>query len=57
MASPPGALRLLLLLLGPVLIRTCDTEFARSQGSCVPPDCVCDFRNDCGEGSDDEYCE
>lgn len=60
MASPPASLRLLLafaLLFAPVLIRACDHEFTCSQGSCVPPDSVCDFRNDCGDGSDEEHCE
>lgn len=58
MASSPGSLRLLLAFaLLFALIRACDREFTCSQGSCAPPDHVCDFRNDCGDGSDEEHCE
>ncbi|XP_070842581.1 MAM and LDL-receptor class A domain-containing protein 1 [Chaetodon trifascialis] len=31
-------------------------EFTCSQGLCVPEDCVCDFTDDCGDGSDEENC-
>ncbi|CAF94587.1 unnamed protein product [Tetraodon nigroviridis] len=59
MASSPGLLRLLMafqLLFAPALIRACGQEFTCSQGWCVPPDHVCDFRNDCEDGHDEEYC-
>lgn len=45
------------LLFAPGLIRACDRAFTCAQGSCVPLDSVCDFRNDCGDGSDEESCE
>uniref|UniRef100_A0A8C3AYV8 MAM and LDL receptor class A domain containing 1 n=1 Tax=Cyclopterus lumpus TaxID=8103 RepID=A0A8C3AYV8_CYCLU len=31
-------------------------EFSCSRGSCVPEDCVCDFTDNCGDGSDEEDC-
>ncbi|XP_067342984.1 MAM and LDL-receptor class A domain-containing protein 1 isoform X2 [Channa argus] len=31
-------------------------EFNCSQGSCVSEDCVCDFTDNCGDGSDEENC-
>lgn len=56
-AAPPQLPLALALLLAPALIGACDPEFACSRGSCVPADSVCDFRDDCGDGSDEERCE
>uniref|UniRef100_A0A8C4F4A5 MAM domain-containing protein n=1 Tax=Dicentrarchus labrax TaxID=13489 RepID=A0A8C4F4A5_DICLA len=36
---------------------SCSTqEFSCSQELCVPKDCVCDFTDNCGDGSDEEDC-
>ncbi len=46
------------LVFTPVSAVACLTqEFSCSQGLCVPEDCVCDFTNNCGDGSDEEDCE
>ncbi|XP_044196224.1 MAM and LDL-receptor class A domain-containing protein 1 isoform X2 [Thunnus albacares] len=45
------------LLFNPVYVGACLTEeFSCAQGSCVPEDCVCDFTNNCEDGSDKEDC-
>ncbi|XP_040921930.1 MAM and LDL-receptor class A domain-containing protein 1 [Toxotes jaculatrix] len=31
-------------------------EFTCTHGLCVPEDCVCDFTDNCGDGSDEENC-
>lgn len=42
----------------PVFITACsDQEFTCSQGLCVVQDRVCDFTDNCGDGSDEENCE
>ena len=46
------------LVFNPVYVGACLTEeFSCAQGSCVPEDCVCDFTNNCEDGSDEEDCE
>lgn len=56
-----GLLWLLLafsLLLTPAPVGACLThQFTCSQGLCVPEDCVCDFTDNCGDGSDERNCE
>uniref|UniRef100_A0A665X318 MAM and LDL receptor class A domain containing 1 n=1 Tax=Echeneis naucrates TaxID=173247 RepID=A0A665X318_ECHNA len=38
-------------------VHGCSTEeFTCAQGLCVPEDCVCDFTDNCGDGSDEEMC-
>lgn len=32
-------------------------EFTCAQGVCVPQERVCDFTDNCGDGSDEEDCE
>lgn len=32
-------------------------EFTCTQGLCVPEDAVCDFTDNCGDGSDEKNCE
>ncbi|XP_041817770.1 MAM and LDL-receptor class A domain-containing protein 1 [Chelmon rostratus] len=45
------------LVFTPVSVGGClPEEFTCSQGLCVPEDCVCDFTDDCGDGSDEENC-
>ncbi|KAM6977638.1 MAM and LDL-receptor class A domain-containing protein 1 [Aplochiton taeniatus] len=40
-----------------VCVNVCSTEaFTCAQGSCVAEDCVCDFTDDCGDGSDEKNC-
>ncbi|XP_044033161.1 MAM and LDL-receptor class A domain-containing protein 1 isoform X1 [Siniperca chuatsi] len=55
-----GSMWLLLafsLVFTPVSDGACLTqEFTCSRGLCVPKDCVCDFTDDCGDGSDEEDC-
>lgn len=59
----PGAVWLLLasslVFSPPVSAGACSAqEFNCSQGLlCVPEDCVCDFTDDCGDGSDEGNCE
>lgn len=39
-------------------VQGCSTqEFTCAQGSCVPEYSVCDFTDNCGDGSDEENCE
>lgn len=39
-------------------VQDCSTqEFTCAQGSCVPEHSVCDFTDNCGDGSDEENCE
>lgn len=52
------------LLLASSLVFTTDSvgacltqEFTCSQGICVPEDRVCDFNDNCGDGSDEKDCE
>lgn len=46
------------LLFTPTSAGACLTqESTCSQGLCVPEDCVCDFTDDCGDGSDEQNCE
>lgn len=47
------------LVFAPVCVRGCliTQQFTCTQGLCVPEDCVCDFTDDCGDGSDEENCE
>lgn len=46
------------LLFTPASAGACLTQdFTCSQGLCVPEDCVCDFTDDCGDGSDEQNCE
>lgn len=56
-----GSVRLLVafyLVLSPECVGGCLTErFTCTQGLCVPEDCVCDFTDNCGDGSDEENCE
>ncbi|KAM7390330.1 hypothetical protein PAMA_008482 [Pampus argenteus] len=45
------------LVFNPVSVGTCSSEeFSCTQGSCVPEDRVCDFTNDCVDGSDEKDC-
>uniref|UniRef100_A0A3Q3W1Y0 MAM domain-containing protein n=1 Tax=Mola mola TaxID=94237 RepID=A0A3Q3W1Y0_MOLML len=45
------------LLLSPVSAGNCSSqEFTCSQGKCLPEDSVCDFTDDCGDGSDEQHC-
>ncbi|XP_039982288.1 MAM and LDL-receptor class A domain-containing protein 1 [Xiphias gladius] len=45
------------LVFTPECVRGCLTqEFTCTQGLCVPEDCVCDFTDNCGDGSDEENC-
>uniref|UniRef100_A0A8C9YZL1 MAM and LDL receptor class A domain containing 1 n=1 Tax=Sander lucioperca TaxID=283035 RepID=A0A8C9YZL1_SANLU len=57
MTLPLGSMWLLLafsLVFTPVSVGACSTqEFSCSQGLCVPEDCVCDFTDNCGDGSDE----
>nr|CBN82054.1 MAM and LDL-receptor class A domain-containing protein [Dicentrarchus labrax] len=46
------------LVFPPVSVGACSTqEFSCSQELCVPKDCVCDFTDNCGDGSDEEDCD
>ncbi|XP_068566038.1 MAM and LDL-receptor class A domain-containing protein 1 isoform X1 [Cebidichthys violaceus] len=55
MTSP--ALVRLLLASSLVSVGAClSQEFSCSRGLCVPEDRVCDFTDDCGDGSDEEDC-
>ncbi|XP_061569314.1 MAM and LDL-receptor class A domain-containing protein 1 isoform X2 [Cololabis saira] len=43
--------------LNPVFVAACsDRQFTCNQGPCVAQDRVCDFTDDCGDGSDEENC-
>ncbi|XP_071341063.1 MAM and LDL-receptor class A domain-containing protein 1 isoform X4 [Trachinotus anak] len=45
------------LVFTPECVQGCSTqEFTCAQGLCVPEDCVCDFTDNCGDGSDEEKC-
>lgn len=47
-----------LLLLSSASGQSCSAqEFTCAAGSCVPENCVCDFTDDCGDGSDEADCE
>lgn len=46
-----------LLLLSSASGQSCSAqEFTCAAGSCVPENCVCDFTDDCGDGSDEADC-
>ena len=61
MSSLPGSVWPLLafcLVFTPGCVRGCSNqEFACTHGLCVPEDRVCDFTDNCGDGSDEENCE
>ncbi|KAM4543911.1 MAM and LDL-receptor class A domain-containing protein 1 [Fundulus diaphanus] len=45
------------VLINPVFVTACShQEFTCNEGFCVPLDSVCDFTDDCGDGSDEENC-
>ncbi|XP_060950156.1 MAM and LDL-receptor class A domain-containing protein 1 [Limanda limanda] len=60
MSSLPGSVWPLLafcLVFTPGCVRGCSNlEFACTRGLCVPEDRVCDFTDNCGDGSDEENC-
>ncbi|XP_032360131.1 MAM and LDL-receptor class A domain-containing protein 1 isoform X1 [Etheostoma spectabile] len=60
MTLPLGSMWLLLafsLVFTPVSVGACSTqEFRCSQGLCVPEDCVRDYTDNCGDGSDEGDC-
>lgn len=40
-----------------VIVSSCtDGEFSCTSGQCVPAPLVCDFKEDCEDGSDEEFC-
>uniref|UniRef100_A0A673AYJ2 MAM and LDL receptor class A domain containing 1 n=1 Tax=Sphaeramia orbicularis TaxID=375764 RepID=A0A673AYJ2_9TELE len=46
-----------LLVFAPASVRGClSQEFSCGQGLCLPNDCVCDFTDNCGDGSDERDC-
>lgn len=46
------------LLISSVFVSACShQEFTCRQGFCVALDSVCDFTDDCGDGSDEENCK
>ncbi|XP_041670221.1 MAM and LDL-receptor class A domain-containing protein 1 [Cheilinus undulatus] len=46
-----------LLVFTPLSAGAClPQEYTCSQGLCVPEDCLCDFTDDCGDGSDERDC-
>ncbi|CAG5896220.1 unnamed protein product [Menidia menidia] len=52
-----GFLLILGLVLGPNLVSSCsDQEFSCPTGLCVARDRLCDFTDDCGDGSDEKNC-
>ncbi|KAL0966606.1 hypothetical protein UPYG_G00297350 [Umbra pygmaea] len=48
---------LILLSVSVVLVSCCpDGHFLCASGKCVPSDAVCNFKKDCDDGSDEEFC-
>lgn len=40
-----------------VIVLSCsEEEFSCTSGSCVSAQLICDFKEDCEDGSDEEYC-
>ncbi|XP_031666604.1 MAM and LDL-receptor class A domain-containing protein 2 [Oncorhynchus kisutch] len=50
--------RLLVLLSVFLILVSCcpESDFLCASGKCVPVDDVCDFKDDCDDGSDEEFC-
>ena len=54
--SPRGLVRMKSSSAGMCVSACSVDQFSCTNGACLPSDYVCDYENDCGDGSDESWC-